>query len=217
MKTLQEKRNRASSCSSYLRVLHKKREHATVQRPDQECQERHQVNSRSELFLFRRNSREGEIKTEGGKKSLIKFIQAFVYWPWAFINSDSVAMQIGVQVPESCLSPPCKPVEHHSPALGNVMPLLFLHFFFFFHALLKPFPHIPSPQKCTRTLMTRVTTWEGTGREGTADLPPLRGHKSHENIERGGEEQRKPGDTQVVKASYQKNKGFSNHISYPWK
>lgn len=70
MKTLKEKRNRASSCSSYLRVLHKKREHATAQRPDQECQERHQVNSSSELFLFRRNSREGEIKTEGEKKAL---------------------------------------------------------------------------------------------------------------------------------------------------
>lgn len=176
------KRNKGCSCScSYLNVLHKKGECAIAKSFVWESWTAGSGKAPSQLqvwaFLFMRKALpEKEKLKQRGEKSLIKFIQAFAYWTWAFMNSDNMAMQTGVQVSESC-----KQVEHHSPALGNVIPLAF-----FSHALLKPFPHIPSPWQCTRTLKTRVSTWEGTGREGTPNPPPLRGHKSHENIYRKG-------------------------------
>lgn len=190
MKTLKEKRNRANSCSCLLVSQSAAQERRACNSTElctgilTGCQERHQVNSRSELFCSGGTAEKEKLKEKG--KSLIKFIQAFAYWTGAFNSSDNMAMQIGVQASESCLSPPCKQAEHHNPALGNVMLLVLVHWVGFFTLCWSPFPHIPSPQQCTRTLMTRVSTREGTGREDTDDLPRLSGHKSQQNTERCG-------------------------------
>lgn len=133
--------------------------HRSLQR---ECQDRQRSAAgltRSTRKISRDESRRKKPYQE------LQLIEAFAYCTQAFISLDNTAMQ--TEASESHLSPPPSEAQHHSPALGNSMPLVLALFFYTTtthpepHAMLKPFPNGSSLQQCTKIIVATTSAWEG--------------------------------------------------------